>query len=49
MKLNKKQILDYQQNRSPYLMIDFAEEVIPGTSAKGYQDLSNDEWFFKKN
>ena len=47
MKLNKKQILDYQQNRSPYLMIDFAEEVIPGTSAKGYKDLSNDEWFFK--
>ncbi|MDC1096228.1 beta-hydroxyacyl-ACP dehydratase [Pelagibacteraceae bacterium] len=47
MKLSKKEILDYQQNRSPYLMIDFAEEVIPGTSAKGYKDLSNDEWFFK--
>ena len=36
MKLNKKEIMEYQQNRPPYLMIDFAEEVIPGKSAKGY-------------
>ncbi len=28
-------------------MIDFAEEVIPGKSARGYKDLNNDEWFFK--
>ena len=47
MKLNKKEILEYQQNRPPYLMIDFAEEVIPGKSAKGYKDLKEDEWFFK--
>tara|TARA_B110000014_G_C20119970_1_gene593061 strand:- start:2535 stop:2990 length:456 start_codon:yes stop_codon:yes gene_type:complete len=47
MKLNKKEILDYQKNRHPYLMIDFAEEVIPGKSAKGYKDLPEDEWFFK--
>ena len=47
MKLNKEQILEYQQNRPPYLMIDFAEEVIPGKSAKGYKDFKEDEWFFK--
>ena len=47
MQLDKKKILKYQQNRSPYLMIDFAEEVVPGKSARGYKDLNNDEWFFK--
>ena len=47
MILDKKKILEYQQNRSPYLMIDFVDEVIPGKSAKGYKDLKDDEWFFK--
>ena len=47
MKLNREQILEYQQNRPPYLMIDFAEEVVPGKSAKGYKDFKEDEWFFK--
>ena len=47
MKLNKEQILEYQQNRPPYLMIDFAEEVVPGKSARGYKDFKEDEWFFK--
>jgi len=45
--LNKDQILEYQQNRDPYLMIDCATEVLPGISAKGYKDLTKDEWFFK--
>jgi len=47
MKLDKKQILEYQQNKPPYLMIDYAEEIIPGKSAKGYKNLNDDEWFFK--
>ena len=47
MKINKEQILEYQQNKPPYLMIDFAEEVVPGKSAKGYKDFKEDEWFFK--
>ena len=47
MKLDKEQILEYQQNRPPYLMIDFAEEVVPGKSARGYKDFIEDEWFFK--
>ena len=45
--LDKKGICEYQQNRDPYLLIDFASEVIPGKSAKGYKDLKRDEWFFK--
>ena len=47
MILDKKDILDYQQNRPPYLMIDFVEEVIPGKYSRGYKDLKKDEWFFK--
>ena len=45
--LNKKKILEYQQNREPYLMIDEATSVEPGKSANGFKDLSKDEWFFK--
>ena len=37
----------YQQNRHPYLLIDCAEEVIPGKIANGYKILKKDEWFFK--
>ena len=47
MILDKKKILEYQQNEPPYLMIDYAEEIIPGVSSKGYRDLKDDEWFFK--
>ena len=46
-KLNKNKILEYQQNKPPYLMIDYATEVIPGVSAKGYKELQENEWFFK--
>ena len=45
--LNKEQILEFQQNRDPYLMIDFATEIIPGKMSNGYKDLKPDEWFFK--
>tara|TARA_Y100000996_G_scaffold415145_1_gene408412 strand:+ start:394 stop:861 length:468 start_codon:yes stop_codon:yes gene_type:complete len=45
--LDKNAIYEYQQNREPYLMIDYATEVIPGVSSKGYKDLKKDEWFFK--
>ncbi len=47
MKLSKEKILEYQQNKPPYLMIDEAEEVIPGKSAKGYKYLDPNEWYFK--
>ena len=47
LELDINGIKAYQQNREPYLMIDHADEVIPGKSAIGYKDLKNDEWFFK--
>ena len=47
LRLNKKLIYEYQQNREPYLLIDEATEVIPGKSAKGFKILKKDEWFFK--
>ncbi len=44
--LNYVELLEYQQNRYPYLMIDCVDEVIPGKSAKGFKNLTNNEWFF---
>jgi 3-hydroxyacyl-[acyl-carrier-protein] dehydratase len=44
--LDKKKILEYQQNRSPYLFIDYAE-VESRNFANGYKELKSDEWFFK--
>tara|TARA_Y100001958_G_C20932756_1_gene342396 strand:- start:102 stop:554 length:453 start_codon:yes stop_codon:yes gene_type:complete len=47
MELDRNQICEFQQNRDPYLMIDYVTEVVPGKSANGYKDLKEDEWFFK--
>ena len=47
MKLDKNQILEYQQNKPPYLMIDEVEKLVPGEICNGYKDLKPDEWFFK--
>ena len=47
MELDKEKILDYQKNRSPYLMIDHVTKVIPGKLSEGYKLLDEDEWFFK--
>ena len=47
MKLDRDEICQYQKNRDPYLMIDYATKIIPGVSAEGYKDLKDDEWFFK--
>ncbi len=47
LKLDMAGILDYQKNRFPYLMIDAAEEIIPGKSARGFKQLTDDDWFFE--
>lgn len=39
-------IMEYQKNRYPYLLIDYVSEVMPGKSAKGYKNLTMNEWFF---
>ena len=47
MELNKDQILEYQQNRDPYLMIDYVTDFKPGEYSKGFKDLKENEWFFE--
>jgi 3-hydroxyacyl-[acyl-carrier-protein] dehydratase len=41
------EIQKYLRNRYPFLMIDKVEEVIPGKSAKGYKNLTVNEWYFQ--
>ena len=47
LRLDLNGIYKYQQNRYPYLLIDVAEEVIPGKSARGYKNLTIDDWWFE--
>ena len=47
MKLNKKQIINIQKNRDPYLLMDYATKIVPGKSIEGYKNLKKNEWFFK--
>jgi 3-hydroxyacyl-[acyl-carrier-protein] dehydratase len=44
--LNCVELQEYQPNRYPFLMIDHVDEVIPGKSAKGYKNLTQNEWYF---
>jgi len=46
IRLDNEGIHEYQQNRYPYLLVDIAEEVVPGVSAKGFKNLSINDWFF---
>ena len=47
LRLDLNGLHEYQQNRYPYLLIDVAEEVIPGKRAKGYKNLTVDDWWFE--
>ena len=44
--LDAYQIQQYQQNRHPCLFLDFVEEAVPGTRARGYKCFTFNEWFF---
>lgn len=44
--LNSEELKEYQPNRYPFLMIDYVTEVEPGKFAKGYKNLTNNEWYF---
>ena len=46
MFLDSVALQEYQPNRYPFLMIDIVEEVIPGVSAKGFKNLTMNEWYF---
>ena len=45
LELNKKDFR-ISKNRDPYLMIDYANKVIPG-KIRRLQRLKKDEWFLK--
>ena len=40
------EIQKYQQNRYPYLFLDYVTEMRPGKSAKGYKNYTVNEWYF---
>ncbi|MBD65276.1 MAG: beta-hydroxyacyl-ACP dehydratase [Halobacteriovoraceae bacterium] len=44
--LNCLELQEYQPNRYPFLMIDHVDEVIPGKSAKGFKNITQNEWYF---
>lgn len=46
MSLDIMQIQEYEANRYPYLLIDKITEIVPGKYAKGYKNLTFNEWFF---
>ncbi len=47
--LDSEQLQRFQPNRYPFLMIDRVTEVLPGKYAKGYKNLTNNEWYFPKH
>jgi 3-hydroxyacyl-[acyl-carrier-protein] dehydratase len=40
------ELQDYQPNRYPFLMVDGISEVVPGKHAKGFKNLTMNEWYF---
>jgi 3-hydroxyacyl-[acyl-carrier-protein] dehydratase len=46
LSLDVIEIQEYQKNRYPYLFIDRITECVPGKYAKGFKNLTIDEWFF---
>lgn len=43
--LSAEELLRYQPNRYPFLMIDRVTEVVPGVRVKGFKNISNNEWY----
>jgi 3-hydroxyacyl-[acyl-carrier-protein] dehydratase len=46
LSFNAIELQKYEPNRYPFLYIDRVTECVPGKYAKGYKNLSNNEWFF---
>ena len=40
------ELLEYQPNRYPFLMVDHVTSFVPGKYADGYKNFTNNEWFF---
>ena len=47
--LDAKELMRYQPNRYPFLMIDIVTACEPGQFARGYKNLTNNEWYFPKH
>lgn len=47
--LDAEELQKFQPNRYPFLMIDRVTEVLPGKHARGYKNLTNNEWYFPKH
>lgn len=47
--LDGYELQEYEPNRYPFLYIDRVTECVPGKYAKGYKNLTNNEWFFPKH
>lgn len=43
--LDSEELKRYQPNRYPFLLIDRVTEVVPGKYAKGYKNVTNNEWY----
>jgi 3-hydroxyacyl-[acyl-carrier-protein] dehydratase len=44
--LSPQELLSFQPNRFPFLMIDHVSAVEPGKFASGHKNLTWNEWFF---
>ena len=44
--LDSTELQRFQPNRYPFLMIDYVTDVEPGKYAKGFKNLTNNEWYF---
>lgn len=47
--LGPLELQEYQPNRYPFLMIDYVDAVLPGKYARGYKNLTLNEWYFPKH
>ena len=47
--LDADELQRYEPNRYPFLYIDRVTECVPGKYAKGFKNLTNNEWFFPKH
>lgn len=45
-KLSPVELLSFQPNRYPFLMIDCVTELEPGEFARGFKNLTWNEWYF---
>jgi 3-hydroxyacyl-[acyl-carrier-protein] dehydratase len=48
-RLSAIELQEFQPNRYPFLMIDVVEWVVPGKSARGYKNLTQNEWYFPQH